>query len=694
VRQAALSDANVALANLQANLELNDALSIAESIKSVVRAYNEDDCNSTLHLRDWLEGLRQRLIDNGAEVPRPEPVDGSASENVTDWIIRINELADRLTDDVPADPEDRNEEQQARWVLANILDWHRRELKAVWWEYFRLSDLSVDDLLEERAGLSGLTYVEIIGGKASNPIHRYKFPPQESELRGGDELRNQGGVSLGTVESISITDCTIDIKKRRDTADLHPEAVFAHKVVRAPEQANALVRIGEHVAAHGLYGDGPYLPARDLLLRASPRLGGAAIREPGETTLQAAVRLCARLNGGIFPIQGPPGAGKTYTGARMICELVRLGKTVGITANSHKVIRNLIDKAIEAADELRVDLHCCHKADEWDEPQHRLSFARSNADLLGNLGSSIQVGGGTAWLWSRPDAAESVDVLFVDEAAQMSLANVLAVSQAARTVVLIGDPQQLDQPTQGSHPDGTDVSALAHILGGEQTIALDRGLFLEETWRLHPAICEFTSELFYSGKLTSKPGLERQIITSSGRVSGSGLRYLPVPHTGNRNCSPEEAAAVSDLVKTMLASGATWVDAGGKEHLLTLDDIMVITPYNAQVFEIQQRLPGACAGTVDKFQGQEAPVAIYSTATSSHADAPRGMEFLYSLNRFNVATSRSRCISILVSSPQLFEAECHTPRQMQLANAFCRYLEMADPILARASHPSHFPGHD
>jgi len=136
-------------------------------------------------------------------------------------------------------------------------------------------------------------------------------------------------------------------------------------------------------------------------------------------------------------------------------------------------------------------------------------------------------------------------------------------------------------------------------------------------------------------------------------------------------------SAVSDLVTAVLANVATWVDGDGKEKPLTLDDIMIITPYNAQVFEIQQRQPGAHVGTVDKFQGQEAAIAIYSTATSSHADAPRGMEFLYSLNRLNVAISRAKCISMLVSSPQIFEAECRTPRQIQLTNAFCRYLELA-----------------
>ena len=672
-----LDNANVALANLQANLELGDVPSISEEAKTAVRAYNEDDCRSALTLRDWLESQRTKLIADGVDVPRLQPGDGAPNEKITDWLIRINALIERLTADVPADPAERNAEQQARWIIANIVDWHRREEKAVWWEYFRLADLSAEELLEERAGLSGLIFVDAIGGTAKAPIHRYRFPPQETEIRGGEDLRHIGGAKLGKVEAISFADNTIDIKKRQDTAGLHPQAIFAHTYVDTKVMAEALVRIGEYVADHGLHGDGPYRAARDLLIRQSPRVGSEPLHRDGETTVEAAVRLCAHLAGGVLPIQGPPGAGKTFTGARMICELVRRGKTVGITANSHKVIRNLINATIKAADELGIKLQCCQKADEVEDPQHRLSFAKNNEELFAALGGDASVGGGTAWLWSRPDAAETVDVLFVDEAAQMSLANVLAVSQAAKTLVLIGDPQQLDQPTQGSHPEGTDASALDHILSGERTIGRDQGLFLEETWRLHPAICAYTSELFYDGKLRSKHGLEQQVTKGAGPVVGSGLYFLPVVHNGNQNCSPEEAEAVGKLVRAILAASTTWVDRDGKEQPITLDDVVIITPYNAQVFELQQCLPGARVGTVDKFQGQEAAIAIYSTATSSHADAPRGMEFLYSLNRLNVATSRAKCVSILVGSPQVFEAECRTPRQIQLANAFCRFFEMA-----------------
>ena len=230
---------------------------------------------------------------------------------------------------------------------------------------------------------------------------------------------------------------------------------------------------------------------------------------------------------------------------------------------------------------------------------------------------------------------------------------------------------------QGSHPEGTDVSALTHILGPHATIPADRGLFLDETWRLHPEICAFTSELFYEDRLQSRPGLELQQIRSNSRIGGSGLRFLPVLHEGNQNSCPEEADAIRDLVAEILNSNAMFVDSENKERVIALRDILIIAPYNAQVFELQERLPGGRVGTVDKFQGQEAPIVIYSVTTSSYLDAPRGMEFLYSANRLNVATSRARAICVLVASSAIFEAECRTPRQIKLANAFCRYLERA-----------------
>ena len=681
VRNTTLSAANKALAKVQAGLELGDIPLISAEDRDIVAGYNCDDCFSTWRLRDWLEVQRAKLVDDGFDVSRPEVTEGVPTEELGAWQEKINALVVRLTHDVPADLTARTEEQHARWLLAHTLDWHRREQKALWWEYFRLSDLGADELLDERAGLSGLTYVGPKGGTTKAPVHRYNFVTQETEMRGGEDLRNSGGAKLGSVEAISIEERWVDIKKRGDSAGVHPEAIFSHSVINTEVLANSLVGVGEWVADNGISGHGAFQAARDLLLRIPPRIGGHQIQRPDESSLEAALRAASRIDGGLFPIQGPPGSGKTHAGARMICELVKSGKTVGITANSHKVIRNLLDAVVKAAEEMNVDAWCIQKPSEPEPDRPHLRFVKTNPDLMGAIGSSANVAGATAWFWSSPDAMDSVDVLFIDEAAQMTLANVLAVSPAAKSIVLLGDPQQLDQPVQGSHPDGTAVSALHHILGREQTIPADKGLFLSETWRLHPEICSFTSEMFYEARLKSKSGLENQVIFSSGVINGSGLRFVAVPTQGNQSSSPQEADCICGLVTNIFKSKSTWSDRDGVVRPVSLQDILIIAPYNAQVFELTDRIPGARIGTVDKFQGQEAPIVIYSMTTSSYADAPRGMEFLYSPNRLNVATSRAKCLCILVASPSVFEAQCRTPRQMQLANAFCRYLELADVIV-------------
>ena len=568
-RPVALPDARRALAAIQGCLELDDLAAITDDVKRIIAGYNRDDCISALRLRDWLEGIRTGLIAAGASLPRPELGSSEPAEAVSARQQRVAELAARLTVEVPTNLEDRNPEQQARWILANTLDWHRRELKSAWWEYFRLAALPAEDLLDERCALSGLTFAGVAGGTAKAPVHRYRFPPQEVELRGGESLRAAGGAKLGGVTTISLEDRTVDIKKRRDTASVHPDAVFAHDLVGTDVMSDAVFRIGEYVAAHGMTGAARFRAARDVLLRRPPRLGDEPLHRPGESAVDSAVRIAPRLAGGVLAIQGPPGAGKTYTAARMICALVQAGRRVGITANSHKVIRNLLDAVVEAADELSIDARCIQKVAEPQGDVHRIRFTTVNDEIFAAIGASCQVAAGTAWLWSREDAFEAVDVLFVDEAAQMSLANVLAVSQACTTLVLLGDPQQLEQPMQGSHPEGTAVSALDHILAGKATIDDTEGLFLEETWRLHPDICAFTSELFYEGRLRSHAGLERQSVKSTSRWAGTGLMYLPVAHQGNQSSSPEEADRIRDMVNEILDARSTWVDRHGQERPIT-----------------------------------------------------------------------------------------------------------------------------
>jgi uncharacterized protein len=439
--------------------------------------------------------------------------------------------------------------------------------------------------------------------------------------------------------------------------------------------------MGTWVEENGVDAPGRYRAGRDLLLRRPPRLiNGEKLQQlASETAVNTANRMVLALEDSVFAIQGPPGSGKTYTGARMICELVKLGKRIGVTALSHKVIRKLLDDVAAAAHEMNLEGVRCLDRDREGEESESVAVARVDNDEVWSALTTgkANVVGGTSWLWSPEKAFESVDVLFIDEAGQMSLADVLAVSQAAKKLVLLGDPQQLERPTKGSHPDGAEKSALEHLLNGRKTIEEGMGFLLPETWRLHPKVCRYTSDFFYDGRLRSHPISQSRVIEGHKWLNGAGLWIVPVEHEGNRNSSSEEVEVVAGIVEGLLKPEVKWFRSAGNPQGLKEEDILIVAPYNAQVSDLSVRLPKMRVGTVDKFQGQEAPVVIYSMTTSTPEDAPRGMEFLYSLNRLNVATSRAMTTVILVGGPKLFEPECRTPRQMQLANAFCGYLEMA-----------------
>ncbi|MGH3154645.1 MAG: DEAD/DEAH box helicase, partial [Streptosporangiaceae bacterium] len=442
--------------------------------------------------------------------------------------------------------------------------------------------------------------------------------------------------------------------------------------------------LGDRVVREGIGGTDA---ATALLLRRPPETDGPAGAE-GETAAEAAIRLATSLRRSYLPLQGPPGTGKTYTAAEQILALVAQGRTAGITGPSHAVIEKLIDTVCQRAGERGRTLRIGQKPDQEGQYLHAAATEMPNERLERKLrDGELDVAAGSVWLWAREGMAGSVDTLFVDEAGQLSLANVLAVAGAARNLVLLGDPQQLAQPSQATHPPGAGASALGHILGERATMPEGAGRLLDQTYRMHPDLCRYTSEVFYDGKLLGVDGLGRQEILGDGLFSGSGLRVVEVPHEGNTNASPEEADEVARLAE--LLAGCSWRDRGDVVRPVGRDGILIVTPYNAQIRAIQEALRGRGltgaaltglrvglrVGTVDKFQGREAPVVIYSMATSSADEAPRGLDFLYDRHRLNVATSRARAMAIIVASPDLIRVSCRTPHQMTLANALCRAWE-------------------
>ncbi len=560
----------------------------------------------------------------------------------------------------------------------------------MWWEFHRLMHLTPEQLVDESDPIGLVEPVgpidEVAKGKQ---VWRYAFPAQDFELTREvyDPAQKQDRPDdspfkwdAGEMVAYDVAAGTVDL--RRDVAKPHPRAIVPLPWVRAKAQQERLIEIGEWVADHDIDGPGRHRAMRDLLLGRPPRVGqapGGPLARADESDLDAARRLVLALDATTLAIQGPPGSGKTYSGARMICTLLAAGKRVGITGTSHKVIGNLLAEVLRAGAEEGVDVRPIQhgqphqvldderviRAKDADDVRHRLDDGRSN------------LAAGTAWLWASSKVEAAIDVLFVDEAGQISLANVLAMSQATDSVVLLGDPQQLDQPLRGTHPPGAERSALAHVLDGAATIPPERGLFLERTWRLHPALCDFTSEVFYDDRLEPEAHLVHQQVRSDvPLVGGVGPRLLAVPTVGADSDSPIEASAVAELARSIV--GGSWIDGKGLAHPLTWAEVLIVAPYNAQVGAIQRLLPpGARVGTVVKFQGQEAPISIYSMTTSSADLAPRGMDFLYSRNRLNVATSRARCVAVVVGSPDLWRVRARTPEQMRLANAFCRFIELA-----------------
>jgi uncharacterized protein len=393
------------------------------------------------------------------------------------------------------------------------------------------------------------------------------------------------------------------------------------------------------------------------------------------TDLGEMAELLLSLDRRHLVIQGPPGSGKTWTSGRLIARLLPAGKTVGVASTSHKAIHKLLNEVEAGAGEVGLAFRGLKKASGGNPESEYVGTQIENVYRNDDCRDTDLVAG-TAWLFADPDFDGRLDYLFIDEAGQVSLADACAMATCARNVVLVGDPQQLSQVLQGAHPNGTEASVLEHLLAGHPTIPPDRGIFLERTFRLHPDVCDYISGEFYEGRLRPDP-------ITSGRTTpfGTGLRYLPVEHDGCRQESHVEAEAVRFEISRLLRAG------------VQPNEIKVVAAFNAQVQRLRSVLPaGVEVGTVDKFQGQEALVVFYSMASSSGDDiprglgfllsrnrfnvaVPRGLEFLLSRNRLNVAISRAQCLAYLVCSPRLLEVDCKTIPHMRLANALCRFVE-------------------
>ena len=607
-----------------------------------IRDYNEEDCLSTYLLREWLLERKAEAAARYGEITWREPPDVREPKPE-----RVELLEERDRQRVAL--RERGEE-----LAALLLDYHRREAKPGWWAYFARLEQTAEDLAEDAEAIGGLEHVDSPGGGE----HRFRFPIQTHRFDRGDEAIDPAtGKGAGTIVELDDVRGRLTLHRgpKVDERPL-PRALVPGGPFDTTPQQEALLRFGSSLLA----GDRRY-PHLEGVLRREPPLGGERVQV---ATLDEAKALVERVAGAHLFVQGPPGSGKTWTGARLIVHLLDRGKRIGITSQSHKAIHNLLAEVEKVAADEGVEFVGLKKGDHYEG-----RFVKTTGS--GFTDGEVGLVAGTAWLMAREEMDGTLDYLFVDEAGQISLADAVAMGTAARTLVLLGDPLQLAQVTQGLHPDGSGVSVLEHLLGDGQTIPEERGLFLERSWRMHPDVCGFVSDAFYESRLESA-----DVCLQQTTELGTGLRFLPVEHEANRRESPEEARAIFDELKRLL--GRRWTNVHGVTRALGLQDVLVVAPYNDQVALLAETLPdGARVGTVDKFQGQEAAVVFFSMATSSGENLPRNLDFLFSRNRLNVAVSRARCLAYVVASPRLLEIECRTIEQMRMANALCMFVESA-----------------
>ncbi|WP_231742729.1 TM0106 family RecB-like putative nuclease [Polystyrenella longa] len=651
-----------------------------------IRDYNKVDCDSTWLLANWLREIQRKA---GIAYAGSDGLGISEKNNDSDLTHPTQQLAEHLLDEVESGKVTDEEKSRVQQLLTWLLEFHWREDKPVFWRMFDWHEKSESELIDEFDCLGGLQRTS----KPETPIKRshlfeYQYAPdQNTKLHVGSKCFFSHDLTIRTViEHLDSEKGLVEIKLGPSVTEV-PETLclIPDEHVSSTTLAKAVFRYVE------AWSKGTVLSRAvdDLLHRRPPRikghLSGPILTE--ETDLvPAVIATISRLDQSVLCIQGPPGTGKTYTAAQAILQLLKENKKVAVTANSHKAILNVlraVHEAVTAAGEDFPLFKVRGEGDDWLINSGRITPISSSGEAAAVVKDGAMVMGGTAWVFSRPELEGVFDFLFIDEAGQFSLANVVATGLAAKNMVLIGDQMQLAQPIQGTHPGDSGKSALEYLLGEHATIPSDLGIFLSQIWRMHPHICDFISEAVYEHRLHPHPDTAKQRIVFPEGYRGlitkeSGILYIPVEHAGNTQSSFEEADVISRIISELLGLPVVPF-GGGKSIALNWQDILVVAPFNMQVRRLQHQfgVPDR-VGSVDKFQGQEAQVVIISMCSSTLEDSPRGAEFLLEPNRLNVAVSRARTLTIIVGSSKLAKSPCHSIKEMELLNLYCWLLSHAE----------------
>jgi len=533
-------------------------------------------------------------------------------------------------------------------------------------------DSTDEDLIDDLDSLGSLEStgkVTEITSKSNGYEYKYDFN-QDTKIKIGDQVIVKQDPSLRvTVHEIDVDTGTCLLKST--TKELpYFLSLIPFKVVNPGVIEDSIRSIATTYLQSGEIR--PCL--KNYLNKERPTLkiqGDKNLSNWGKDSLESALNITTNLENGYLCIQGPPGTGKTYVGSKLIANLVSQGYRVGVASNSHKAIDNLLQSVDADLDDQSIEGQICRinrGDDDFYEASNRIEKVNSTSNVV--FRSDLKIFGGTAWAFAHPVFYDQLDYLFIDEAGQVSLANLVAMSMSTNNLILMGDQMQLSQPTIGTHPEGTGLSSLEYLLGERPTISDDIGILLPKTYRLHPDICDFVSKKVYEGRITSIDDNKNRVIKpckNSEYLIPSGIQYIELDHFGNEQASHEEVEVIKHIIEELLRSQKL----GYEEKNITEKDILIISPYNHQTRLLQDSLGNKYQiGTVDKFQGREAAVVIISMASSDVESSPRGIEFLFEKNRLNVAITRAKSLAIVVGSKNLINVNPMNLNSMRLTNFY------------------------